>query len=174
MQEERTTQRRSRVRARETVWAGRPGGPCAQCGDEVEHLEIDHIVPFFENGRHHLSNIQWLCHACHARKSAEEVRRHRVTHPHLYQRPMSEEGRKRVGDFFRGRTQPPELVEKRRQGMMRAWAKKSPEERAAVAEKIAEKNRGRKRGPMPEEQRRKIGEAQSRAWASGTRGQADS
>src|SRR5688500_12631583 len=63
MQEQDTKPRR--VRARAIKWAGRPGGQCSQCGVEVEHLELDHIIPFFENGEHHLSNLQWLCSPCH-------------------------------------------------------------------------------------------------------------
>jgi len=156
-----------RVRARTIEWAGRPGGPCAQCGEDVEHLEIDHVIPFFEGGRHHLSNIQWLCHVCHVRKSADELRRHRANYPLLHHRPMSEEGRKRVGDFFRGKPQSSEQKEKIRAGLRKAWAKRSPEERALLAENIAQKNRGRKLGPMPEEQRQKIGDAQRKAWARG-------
>ena len=161
----------ARVRTRAVEWAGRPGGPCAKCGAEVAHLELDHVVPFFEGGRHHLSNIQWLCHACHASKSKSEVARHRAANPDLYKRTMSDERKAAVGAFFRGRPKTAEQQEKISAGLREAWAKKTPEERQAIFEKSAAKQRGRKVGPMPEERRRKIGEAQRRAWASGRRGE---
>ncbi len=157
-------------RARAIDWGGRPSGNCAQCGKHVPHLEFDHIVPYFENGIHDLSNIQWLCHACHQAKTREEMRRWRETIGALQpRRTMSEERKRAVGDFFRGKPKSPEHVAKATEGMKRAWARKSPEERAAIAAKGADKNRGSKRGPMTEEHRRKIGEAQLRKWASGTR-----
>lgn len=82
---------------------------------------------------------------------------------------MTAEGRARVSAFFRGRPKTPEHLAKMSEGLRRAWAKKDPEERKAIAEKAAARQRGRKLGPMSEETKRKIGEAQRRAWASGRR-----
>jgi hypothetical protein len=74
-----------------------------------------------------------------------------------------------VSDFFRGKPKSPEHIAKQTDAMKRAWGRKSPEERQAIAEKSAAKHRGQKLGPMSDEHKRKIAEAQARAWASGKR-----
>lgn len=167
MQEQSTP--RKRVRARTLITAGGPSGNCAACSERFDHLERDHIVPLFEQGLHDVSNLQWLCHDCHVAKSKAEHQRWRETIGKTIKRTMSEERKREVSEFFRGRPHSPEHVQKATEGMRRAWAKKTPEERAAIAEKSAAKHRGRKHGPMPLDQRQKIGEAQQRKWASGTR-----
>jgi len=41
-------------------------------------VEMDHIIPLNEGGLDHESNLQGLCHACHADKTAaEQLARHR-------------------------------------------------------------------------------------------------
>lgn len=62
---------------------------CGKCGAEppVVTLELDHIVPHSEGGEDALENVQWLCTACHKRKTGREAgrgRRRRAalgTHP---------------------------------------------------------------------------------------------
>ena len=83
---------------------------------------------------------------------------------------MSTERRQEVSAFFKGKPRTPEHLEKMRQGIIRAWGNKSTEERAILAEKIAVQNRGRKHGPMDDQTKKKIGDAQRRAWESGRRG----
>ena len=66
------------------------GGRCVDCGiDELDVLEIDHIVPcgsrregsgtmFYRqimNGKVQLENLQILCGNCHNRKTAKERRK---------------------------------------------------------------------------------------------------
>lgn len=46
---------------------------CARCG-AVHELETDHIVPIHLGGGDEWRNLQSLCVACHARKTAEEQR----------------------------------------------------------------------------------------------------
>jgi endogenous inhibitor of DNA gyrase (YacG/DUF329 family) len=57
-----------------------PAGPCTTCSKEVDHLEQDHTIPLCEGGRHHIDNLQWLCHDCHVAKTKEEQRRWREKH----------------------------------------------------------------------------------------------
>ena len=45
---------------------------CRSCGSIVG-LEADHIVPLHRGGTNDPSNIQSLCHACHAAKTASEA-----------------------------------------------------------------------------------------------------
>jgi hypothetical protein len=82
---------------------------------------------------------------------------------------MSEARKREVAALFEATKNTPVARVKRSEGLRQAWARKSPEERRAIGEKSAEKQRGVKVGPMPEETRRKIAEAQRRKWASGTR-----
>jgi 5-methylcytosine-specific restriction endonuclease McrA len=44
---------------------------CAKCGSIVD-LETDHIVPLHKGGKNDWSNLQSLCKACHAIKTALE------------------------------------------------------------------------------------------------------
>lgn len=44
---------------------------CAYCGS-IANIETDHIVPLHKGGTDDWSNLQSLCHECHARKSAKE------------------------------------------------------------------------------------------------------
>jgi 5-methylcytosine-specific restriction endonuclease McrA len=45
-------------------------GPCGQAS-----TECDHIVPFAEGGKDERSNLQAMCHHCHARKTSAEALR---------------------------------------------------------------------------------------------------
>ena len=45
---------------------------CASCG-AVAELETDHIVPLQKGGKDEWTNLQSLCKACHARKTASEA-----------------------------------------------------------------------------------------------------
>jgi 5-methylcytosine-specific restriction protein A len=45
---------------------------CRSCGSIVG-LEADHIVPLHRGGTNDPSNIQSLCHVCHAAKTASEA-----------------------------------------------------------------------------------------------------
>src|SRR5699024_7712713 len=53
----------------------RAGFMCAACGAVTypENLEVDHIKPLFRGGTDTESNLQALCVACHADKSASEI-----------------------------------------------------------------------------------------------------
>jgi 5-methylcytosine-specific restriction endonuclease McrA len=44
---------------------------CAKCG-AIAELECDHIVPRHQGGADAWTNLQSLCRACHAAKSATE------------------------------------------------------------------------------------------------------
>ena len=44
---------------------------CALCGSG-DDLELDHILPFECGGSDNESNLQWLCHSCHASKTKTE------------------------------------------------------------------------------------------------------
>jgi hypothetical protein len=107
---------------------------------------------------------------CHKAKSKAEHKRWRETIGVNQKRTMSPERRQQVKEFFQTYEKSPEHREKIREGLKRAWARKSPEERQAIAAKSAQRQLGRKHGPMSEDRRRKIGDAQRRAWASGRRG----
>lgn len=44
---------------------------CAMCGS-TDSLELDHILPYMNGGTDDESNLQWLCHKCHASKTKTE------------------------------------------------------------------------------------------------------
>lgn len=46
---------------------------CRKCGGRA--TEVDHITPLFRGGTNDDRNMQSLCHACHATKTASERRR---------------------------------------------------------------------------------------------------
>lgn len=50
---------------------------CQMLGRVKQATEWDHIIPLWEGGIDHESNLQGLCHSCHATKTAEEQRRRR-------------------------------------------------------------------------------------------------
>lgn len=63
----------------------RDGNVCKACGVRgaflpgvrgwhAERLQIDHVTPVAAGGRNALSNLQLLCHPCHAAKTAKERR----------------------------------------------------------------------------------------------------
>lgn len=77
--------RSHRSYARGLVWK-RDRGVCAGCGavgprkgvgrrEEATGWEVDHVVELADGGKGDLSNLQTLCVACHARKTAENRRR---------------------------------------------------------------------------------------------------
>ena len=45
----------------------RDGGRCKKCGAR-ERLEVDHVVPWVEGGRHEIKNLQILCRSCNHAK----------------------------------------------------------------------------------------------------------
>ena len=49
----------------------RDGHRCTECGSSIR-LEVDHIWPVHQGGRHTPTNLRTLCHACHASKTAHE------------------------------------------------------------------------------------------------------
>ena len=157
--------KRKRVRQRVKDYAGGPSGECYGCRGHFDHLEMDHITPWWEGGPHSLSNLQWLCERCHKKKSAVEMRRWHATKGREIDRTKTPEQRAAVGAFFRGRKQSPEHVQKRADAVRRANASRSPDERMALSEKFSAILTGRKIGPMPEDQKQRIGEAQRQSWA---------
>lgn len=48
-----------------------PKTHCACCGS-TEKLELDHIWTYDKGGRAEESNVQWLCHKCHVKKTNQE------------------------------------------------------------------------------------------------------
>lgn len=49
-------------------------GACATCG--IRGLvELDHIVAICNGGKHEVENLQYLCFACHGRKTKADIRR---------------------------------------------------------------------------------------------------
>lgn len=46
---------------------------CEQTGRVAAATELDHIVPLWKGGSEDDSNLQGLCSACHAEKSAREA-----------------------------------------------------------------------------------------------------
>ena len=70
----------------------RDGFKCRNCGN-LEHpsnLEVDHIRPLSDGGRHDLNNLQTLCRDCHTSR-----------HPHLMAKAARERGRHMEPDFLR-------------------------------------------------------------------------
>ncbi|MBN8431820.1 HNH endonuclease [Microbulbifer salipaludis] len=45
---------------------------CTKLGRVTEGTECDHKVPRSRGGSDDVSNLQWLCKSCHARKTAQE------------------------------------------------------------------------------------------------------
>lgn len=45
---------------------------CLQAGKLSAATQVDHIVPLKRGGSNEISNLQPLCHDCHAHKSAAE------------------------------------------------------------------------------------------------------
>ncbi len=43
---------------------------CVECGAPA--TDVDHILPLRSGGSNDLSNLQGLCHACHARKTSRQ------------------------------------------------------------------------------------------------------
>ena len=48
---------------------------CLKCGQPYPeyNLEVDHIIPLHQGGPDNASNLQTLCKACHAAKTASEA-----------------------------------------------------------------------------------------------------
>lgn len=44
---------------------------CAKCGSDKD-LETDHVVPLAMGGKHHIDNLQVLCHTCNTSKGVGE------------------------------------------------------------------------------------------------------
>jgi 5-methylcytosine-specific restriction endonuclease McrA len=57
--------------------ARRADGACEQCRVrlKVGEGEADHILPIELGGANEVANGQWLCRACHADKTGDDVRR---------------------------------------------------------------------------------------------------
>lgn len=47
------------------------GRRCVYCGDKMERLAIDHIVPFSRGGSDDITNLTLACRRCNSRKSAK-------------------------------------------------------------------------------------------------------
>ena len=47
---------------------------CSEAGRTEAATEWDHVVPLVDGGLDHESNLQGLCHPCHANKTAAEQR----------------------------------------------------------------------------------------------------
>ena len=54
----------------------RDRGQCVKCGS-LERLEVDHILAVSLGGANNIENLQTLCRACHAGKSARDKARKR-------------------------------------------------------------------------------------------------
>lgn len=73
---ERQAVGRTWQRIRAQVLSANPA--CAVCraaGRWTEAREVDHVVPLWDGGTDALANLQGLCIACHAQKSAGEAAR---------------------------------------------------------------------------------------------------
>lgn len=73
-QEQRLTGRRRQERNARVL---RAHPLCVQCqlrGDVQAAVEVDHVVPLHLGGKEDDANLQGLCRACHAAKSADESR----------------------------------------------------------------------------------------------------
>jgi 5-methylcytosine-specific restriction protein A len=55
----------------------RARGACEECGERVERLEVDHIVPLRDGGANTRANLRALCVPCHQRKTRSDRRRRR-------------------------------------------------------------------------------------------------
>ena len=53
---------------------------CAQCGGTAK-LEVDHIIPQSQGGRHTWDNLQLLCAGCHKAKTAKELAGRLISYP---------------------------------------------------------------------------------------------
>lgn len=61
-------------RRRERMLSERPlCVTCERAGRVAAATELDHVVPLWKGGSEHDSNMQGLCHACHAEKTAKEA-----------------------------------------------------------------------------------------------------
>ena len=49
--------------------------PCTKLGQLTVAYAVDHIKPKAEGGTDDLANLQAICRACHAAKTASEARR---------------------------------------------------------------------------------------------------
>ena len=49
--------------------------PCTQLGQLTVAYAVDHVKPKAEGGQDDLANLQAICRACHAAKTAGEARR---------------------------------------------------------------------------------------------------
>lgn len=47
---------------------------CQACGNGVDKLELDHIVPVAFGGSNALDNLQWLCVQCHKEKTKADAK----------------------------------------------------------------------------------------------------
>lgn len=62
----------------------RQNNKCNLCKAKLKNkytyaYEIDHILPFFQWGKHEVDNIQFLCEACHHTKSKIEVSQYQLS-----------------------------------------------------------------------------------------------
>lgn len=67
---------KSRIRKLRPRVFGRQLGICAMCGslrNPTPAQELDHIVPLAQGGTNDDDNLQALCRACHAKKTASEL-----------------------------------------------------------------------------------------------------
>lgn len=61
-------------RRRERILSERPlCVACERAGRVAAATELDHVVPLWKGGSEDDSNMQGLCHACHAEKTATEA-----------------------------------------------------------------------------------------------------
>lgn len=49
-------------------------GRCVVCTLRADSYECDHIIPLIIGGKHEESNLQLLCHECHAGKTKLDVK----------------------------------------------------------------------------------------------------
>lgn len=57
------------------------GKRCEYCGLRTDYLELDHIIPLWNDGSHNDSNLQLLCADCHREKSRADQVAYNTQHP---------------------------------------------------------------------------------------------
>jgi 5-methylcytosine-specific restriction endonuclease McrA len=64
---QRSMRRIATKRERDLLWILQQG-KCAICGNELDSFEVDHVIPFSQQGETSLWNEQALCEICHKSK----------------------------------------------------------------------------------------------------------
>lgn len=54
-----------------------PSGICEHCHAHAQKLELDHVLATCLGGQNTSTNLQWLCHSCHVKKTNNDLKIYR-------------------------------------------------------------------------------------------------